>query len=69
VLARPDSPLASLRSLLGEQPPTRLDDARLDSTNTHAIDPSWSPPPVIDQLLVDVAFMRRVGLLGEERSS
>lgn len=66
VLARPDSPLASLRSLLGEQPPTRLDDARLDSTNTRASDPSWSPPPVIDQLLVDVAFMRRVGLLDEE---
>jgi thioester reductase-like protein len=69
VLGRPDSPLASLRSLLGEQPPTRLDDARLDSTNTRAIDPSWSPPPVIDQLLVDVAFMRRAGLLDEERSS
>lgn len=66
VLARPDSPLASLRSLLGEQPPTRLDDARLDSTNTHTTDPSWSPPHVIDQLLVDVAFMRRAGLLDEE---
>jgi thioester reductase-like protein len=66
VLGRPDSPLASLRSLLGEQPPTRLDDARLDSTNTRAIDPSWSPPRVIDQLLVDVAYMRRVGLLDEE---
>jgi thioester reductase-like protein len=65
VLARPDSPLASLRSLLGEQPPTRLDDARLDSTNTRATDPSWSPPPVIEQLLVDIAFMRRVGLLEE----
>jgi thioester reductase-like protein len=66
VLARPDSPLASLRSLLGEQPPTRLDDTRLDSTNTRATDPNWSPPPVIEQLLVDVAFMRRVGLLDEE---
>jgi thioester reductase-like protein len=68
VLSRPDSPLASLRSLLGEQPPTRLDDARLDNTNTRACDPSWSPPAVIEQLLVDVAFMRRTGLL-EERSS
>lgn len=66
VLARPDSPLARLHSLLGERPPTRLDDARLDGTNTRATDPSWSPPPVIDQLLVDVAFMRRVGLLDEE---
>lgn len=69
VLARPDSPLASLRSLLGEQPPTRLDDARLDSANTRATDPSWSPPPVIEQLLVDIAFMRRVGLLDEEPRS
>jgi thioester reductase-like protein len=68
VLARPDSPLASLRSLLGEQPPTRLDDARLDNTNTRVGDPCWSPPAVIDQLLVDVAFMRRAGLL-EEHSS
>ena len=65
VLARPDSPLASLRSLLGEQPPTRLDDTRLSAINTHGNDPMWSPPPVIDQLLVDVAFMRRAGLLEE----
>jgi thioester reductase-like protein len=69
VLARPDSPLASLRNLLGEQPPTRLDDARLDNTNTRTVDPSWSPPDVIEQLLVDVAFMRRVGLLAKESQS
>jgi thioester reductase-like protein len=68
VLARPDSPMSSLRSLLGEQPPSRLDDTRLDATNTRTNDPSWSPPPVIEQLLIDVAFMRGAGLLEEPSS-
>ncbi|GEM_PF-2331130 len=68
VLSAPHSPLAALAGLFGDSAPPRVDEARLSADNTRAADPGWTAPDVVDQLLLDIDFMRRAGLFGEPGS-
>jgi thioester reductase-like protein len=67
VLADPQSPLAALAGLLRGDEPSRVDEARLATTNIRAVDPRWSPPHVVEQLLRDVEFMRTTGLFENDK--
>lgn len=62
--AQPDNALAPLLSLLGEQPPQRVHEARLSMRNTAAADPRFCPPAVAKQLDKTIVYLQHLGLLG-----
>lgn len=60
--AQPGNALAPLVGLFGEAPPRRVHEARLSTRNTAAADPSFTLPPIAEQLARNVAYMQRLGM-------
>jgi len=62
---QPHNALAPLAGLFGEQPPQRVHEARLETRNTAAADPSFDPPAITEQLARNVAYMQRLRMLDD----
>ncbi|MCA9660153.1 MAG: thioester reductase domain-containing protein, partial [Myxococcales bacterium] len=66
LFTQPTNALTPLRGLFTAEPPPRVHEGRLATANTLAADPRWSPPPVAEQLAVNLDYLRRAGLLAHD---